>query len=81
MGLVRTAGDNIKRTRLAAGLSQEELARRAGLDRTYVSGVERAVRNPTLKVIERLAGALGTSASELLRIEKRDERKPSRRKV
>jgi transcriptional regulator with XRE-family HTH domain len=47
-------------------LSQEELGFRAGLDRTYVSGVERGVRNPTLKVVGRLAKALGTPASKLL---------------
>lgn len=49
------------------GLSQEELGYRCGLDRTYVSGIERGVRNPTLKVVWRLAGGLDVEASELLR--------------
>jgi len=40
-------------------LSQEDLAERAGMDRTYVSGIERGTRNPTLKVLHRLAKALG----------------------
>lgn len=40
-------------------LSQEELADRAGLDRTYVSGIERGRRNPTVGVLQRIADALG----------------------
>ena len=48
------------------GLSQEEFAHRADLDRTYVSGIERGVRNPTLKIIGRLARALATKPSKLL---------------
>lgn len=40
-------------------LSQEELADRASMDRTYVSGIERGTRNPTLKVQQQLADALG----------------------
>ncbi|MET0183649.1 MAG: helix-turn-helix transcriptional regulator [Caulobacterales bacterium] len=55
------------RLRLAKGWSQEELADEAGLHRTYVSGVERGVRNPTIEVLERFADALGVTASELLR--------------
>ena len=48
------------------GLSQDELAHRAGLHRTYVSGVERGVRNPTITVVDKLAKALGVSLSTLL---------------
>ena len=48
------------------GLSQDELAHRAGLHRTYVSGVERGVRNPTVTVLDKLAKALGVSLSTLL---------------
>lgn len=40
-------------------LSQEELAARSGIDRTYISGVERGIRNPTLDVMQRIAKALG----------------------
>lgn len=47
-------------------LSQEELGFRADLDRTYISGIERGVRNPTLKIIGRLAKALSTRPSKLL---------------
>ncbi|MCR9078965.1 MAG: helix-turn-helix domain-containing protein [Hyphomonadaceae bacterium] len=49
----------------ARGWSQEELADRAGLHRTYISAVERAVRNPTLTVIARIAKALKVSMAEL----------------
>ena len=49
-----------------AGLSQDELAHRAGLHRTYVSGVERGVRNPTITVLEKLAKALGVPLSTLV---------------
>jgi len=52
-------GLNIKAVREARGWSQEELADRAELHRTYVSGVERGIRNPTVTVLERLANALG----------------------
>ncbi len=56
----------MRRFRKAAGLSQEELADRARLDRTYVSGVERGIRNPTVLVLQDLAGALGVRAMDLL---------------
>lgn len=57
---------NLRRLRLAAGLSQEELAARAGLHRTYVSSIERAQRNLTLENIFSLANGLGADARELL---------------
>lgn len=46
--------------------SQEDFAHHAGLDRTYVSGLERGRRNPTLDVIVKLAGALNVTPSTLL---------------
>ena len=48
-------------------MSQEDLGFEAGLDRTYVSGVERGVRNPTVRSILRLADALGVKSSSLFR--------------
>ena len=54
-------GNAIKSTRSALGISQEELAARAGLHRTYVSDVERGTRNPSLQSVEKLAAALELS--------------------
>jgi transcriptional regulator with XRE-family HTH domain len=51
-------GARIRHLRLKAGLSQEDLADKSGLDRTYVGGIERGERNPSLKNITRLALAL-----------------------
>jgi transcriptional regulator with XRE-family HTH domain len=59
-------GRNLKRLRLAAGLSQEELAARAGLHRTYVSSVERGNRNVSLENIFALAAGLKCDPRELL---------------
>lgn len=57
---------NLRLARARVGVSQEELAARSGVDRTYVSGIERAVRNPTIEIVARLAAELGTTASALL---------------
>lgn len=59
-------GRNMKRLREAKGWSQEELAAEAGIHRTYVSGVERGVRNPTVTVLEKLAVALKAKMSLLV---------------
>jgi len=65
---------NLKRLRTSAGLSQEELADRAGLHRTYISSIERAQRNISLENIFVLAGALGAQPGELLKpIDKTEE--------
>jgi transcriptional regulator with XRE-family HTH domain len=49
---------NLRRLRVARGLSQENLAVDAGIDRTYVSRLERGIENPTIAVLEQLAQAL-----------------------
>lgn len=59
-------GAAVRARRERLGLSQEEFAHRADLERSYVSGIERGYRNPTLKVLARLAKALDTKASKLL---------------
>lgn len=56
---------NIRRIRVARGLSQEALAVDAEIDRTYVSRLERNLENPTVLVLERLAKALGCSIVDL----------------
>lgn len=58
-------GRALRRRREALGISQEELAHRAGLHRTYVGDVERGERNVSLLNIVKLASALGTAPSEL----------------
>lgn len=58
-------GRSIKRLRLAAQLSQEELAERSGLHRNYIGGIERGERNAGLKSVFALAKGLGKEASEL----------------
>lgn len=66
MDIRRQLARNLKRLRTERGWSQEELADQAGLHRTYVSGVERGVRNPTITIVAALAKALGVPPVELL---------------
>ena len=64
--LIQIFARNVKRYRLEAELTQEELAARADLHRTYVGSVERAERNVSLRAIEQLADALGVAPRRLL---------------
>lgn len=57
---------NMKRLRKERGWSQEALADEAGLDRTYISGIERIVKNPTVTVVDRIASALDCRVGNLL---------------
>jgi transcriptional regulator with XRE-family HTH domain len=66
MNATQVFGHNIRILRLRAGLSQEKLAERANLHRTYVGAVERAERNITLINAERLAKALGVELIQCL---------------
>ena len=66
MDVRKRVGLNLRKFRLERGLSQEALAFECGLHRTYISGVERGVRNPTVQVLERIAGALKVPSSRLL---------------
>ena len=56
--LIADFGARVRYLRLSAGLSQEELADRCSLDRTYIGGIERGERNPSLKNIGKIALAL-----------------------
>lgn len=58
-------GVSVRRNRTQRQMSQEALADAAGLHRTYVSGIERGVRNPSLVIISRLARSLDVSLAEL----------------
>jgi transcriptional regulator with XRE-family HTH domain len=64
--LLVSFGENLRSHRTGIGISQEELAHRAGLDRSYVGGVERGERNISLINLVKLAHSLGLTASELL---------------
>ena len=67
MDIRRQVGLNLKRLREAKKLSQEAFALDTGVHRTYVSGVERGIRNPTVTIVAKLAAGLGVSPDELLR--------------
>ena len=67
MDIRRQVGLNVQRFRREHGWSQEELAFNSGLHRTYISGIERGARNPTLLVLGRLADALEVSPADLLK--------------
>lgn len=58
-------GKRLREMREALGLSQEAFAGKCNLDRTYISGIERGLRNVSLRNIDAIAKALGTSISEL----------------
>lgn len=58
-------GQAVRELRVVSGLTQEELADRAGLDRSYIGGVERGDRNPSLSVIEKIAEGLDVTLAEL----------------
>lgn len=58
-------GKNLRKHRADAGLSQEALADLCGLDRTYISGIERGLRNVSLINIHLIADALNISVSKL----------------
>jgi len=65
--LLLAFGKALKKKRLEAGISsQEKLAYLAGLDRTYIGGIEQGRRNPTLSSLSSIANALGISLSKLL---------------
>ncbi|MCC6526761.1 MAG: helix-turn-helix transcriptional regulator [Polyangiaceae bacterium] len=64
--LLLALGRRIRSLRHERGLSQEELADRAELHRTYVGGIERGERNPTVRNLAAMARALGVSLSTLL---------------
>lgn len=69
----RMVGSNVKKLRLAAGITQAELADRVGVDRAYISGLEQGGRNPTIVSLWHVARALDAPVRSLF-----DEIKKSR---
>ena len=59
MDIRKQVGVNLQRLRREKGWSQEALAFESGLHRTYISGIERGVRNPTIMIIDKLAKTFG----------------------
>ncbi len=66
MDIRRQVGRNVKRIRKERSWSQEELAFESGLHRTYISGIERGARNPTIMILARLADTLRVTVGELV---------------
>ena len=63
--LLKSFGKRVREERTKIGLSQEELGFQTGLDRTYISGIERGNRNPSLKNIGKIAKTLKVPLSQL----------------
>ena len=66
MKVLIETGRLIRKHRNAKGWSQEELADRAGVHRTFISSIERGVRNPTVTSLHRVASAMDLTVSELI---------------
>lgn len=67
MSIQSRVSRNIQRIRRDKDLSQEEVAHRADIHQTYLSGVETGKRNPSILVVERIAKALGVDVSEIFK--------------
>lgn len=77
MKVQRAIAHNMRKRRVALGLSQEKLAVDAQIDRTYVSRLERGLENPTVGLVERVAQALGVDIVDLVTRPRSGERFPS----
>jgi len=66
---LKAFGWHLRSLRTKAGLSQEETAEKAGIHVTYLSGVERGLRNPSVRTLRRLALALGVKTKDLFTFE------------
>lgn len=65
-GAERAFGDALREIRVAHGISQEQLALESGMDRTYVSLIERGAQSPTIRSVVKLAGVLGVKPSAIV---------------
>ncbi|SIN65694.1 DNA-binding transcriptional regulator, XRE-family HTH domain [Parasphingorhabdus marina DSM 22363] len=65
MDIRKQFGANVRKHRQATGLSQEQFALQHDIDRTYVSGIERGKRNPTIVIVNKFAKALDVSIADL----------------
>ena len=76
MDVRRRLGLNLKRLREEQGFSQESFADHCGLHRTYISGIERGVRNPTVIILDKIAKALKVAPGILLEEARSGSKKP-----
>jgi transcriptional regulator with XRE-family HTH domain len=76
MDVVRAFGHAVRKRRQRLGWSQEELADRCGLHRTYIGGIERGERNVSLRNLDLIARTLGTTADSLLRSDSEGDASP-----
>lgn len=67
MNSAKKLGENMKKIRLAKGMTQGDICRKLEVDRAYISNIESGNKNPTLLTITNLAKALGVSIDELLK--------------
>jgi len=67
MSSSKKLGENLRKLRLKKNMSQGDLATALSVDRAYISNIENGRMNPTLSTLEKIAGALGISSSELLK--------------
>jgi transcriptional regulator with XRE-family HTH domain len=65
-GLYKQLGKKVREARVRAGFTQEGLAKKAGLHRTYIAGIETGRRNISVKNLEKIAKALGVKTNDLL---------------
>jgi transcriptional regulator with XRE-family HTH domain len=80
MEVRKRIGANVRRLREEKRLSQEKFGFESGIDRTYVSGIERGARNPTATIIEKIAAGLGVPAYVLLMEPEVDGRRKAKRR-
>lgn len=79
MDIRKQVGLNIRRFRVARGTSQEALAVDAAVERSYMGGLERGIRNPTVSLLQRIADALEVTVSDLTAIGSEREVLPLRK--
>lgn len=72
MNIYEEVGQNIRKIRLEKGWTQELLSFEAEVNKNYISDLERGARNPTLKILEKIANALGVDIVDLLKEEQAD---------
>ncbi len=66
MDIIKVFGENVRKYRIAMGLSQEDFAEKCGLHRTYISAIERFRRNISIENVQKIADALGMESYRLL---------------